>query len=75
MDVIAIIAALGVFIVASPAFFFLGRRTGTRVEHDRQTAAKATAEETASRIVGDAERERVSASPRSTEPTERSARR
>jgi ribonuclease Y len=57
MDVIAIIAALGVFIVASPAFFFLGRRTGTRVEHDRQTAAKATAEETARRIVGDAERE------------------
>jgi ribonucrease Y len=57
MDVIAIIAALGVFIVASPAFFFLGRRTGTRVERDRQIAAKATAEETARRIVGEAERE------------------
>ncbi len=57
MDVIAIIAALGVFIVASPAFFILGRRAGTRVERDRQTAAKATAEETSRRIIGDAERE------------------
>ena len=44
MDVIAIIAALGVFIVASPAFFFLGRKIGGGAERERQTAAKATAQ-------------------------------
>src|SRR5512143_1891469 len=57
MDVIAIIAALGVFIVASPAFFFLGRKVGGGAERERQTAAKATAEETSRRIIGEAERE------------------
>ena len=57
MDVIALIAALGVFIIASPAFFILGRRTGARSERDRQAAAKATAEETSRRIVGEAERD------------------
>jgi ribonuclease Y len=57
MDVIAIIAALGVFIVASPAFFFLGRKIGRGAERERQTAAKATAEETSRRILAEAERE------------------
>ncbi|MDB4899949.1 MAG: hypothetical protein JWN53_1757, partial [Gemmatimonadetes bacterium] len=28
MDVMAILAALGAFVIASPAFFFLGRRGG-----------------------------------------------
>ena len=57
MDVIAIAAALGVFIVASPAFFIFGRNAGQRTERERQAAAKATAEETSKRILSDAERE------------------
>ncbi|HET7374361.1 MAG TPA: ribonuclease Y [Gemmatimonadaceae bacterium] len=57
MDVIALIAALGVFVVASPAFFILGRKTGARSEHDRQVAAKATAEEASRRIISEAERD------------------
>ncbi|HEU4787153.1 MAG TPA: Rnase Y domain-containing protein, partial [Gemmatimonadaceae bacterium] len=57
MDVIALIAALGVFVVASPAFFILGRKTGARSERDRQAAAKATAEETSRRIIAEAERD------------------
>ena len=61
MDSLAIIAALGAFAIASPAFFFVGRKTGRRVgreaEVQRQAAAHATAEETAKRIVADAERE------------------
>src|SRR4051812_49468503 len=59
--IVTILAALGVFIIASPAFFFLGRnagqKTGADSERKRQIDAKATAEETAKRIVGDAERE------------------
>ncbi len=57
MNVIAIIAALGVFVVAAPAFFILGKKNGTRAEHDRQAAAKSTAEETTKRMVAEAERE------------------
>src|SRR6478609_2438236 len=57
MDVIAIAAALGVFVLAAPAFFIFGRNAGRRAERERQAAAKATAEETSKRIVGDAERE------------------
>ena len=61
MNSMAIIAALGVLVIASPAFFFLGRRSGVdagrRAELERQASAKATAEETAKRILGDAERE------------------
>ena len=61
MNLMAIIAALGVFVVASPAFFFLGRKSGTArgraAEIERQSAAKATAEETAKRLLGEAERE------------------
>ena len=57
MDATAIIAALGVLVIAAPAFFFLGRRVGASGEIRRQLAAKSTAEETAKRIVGEAERE------------------
>jgi len=54
---LTIIAALGVFIVASPAFFFLGRRVGANSEVQRQAAAKSTAEETRQRIMSEAERD------------------
>ncbi|HEY2026910.1 MAG TPA: ribonuclease Y [Gemmatimonadaceae bacterium] len=61
MDTLAILAALGAFVVASPAFFILGRKRGAEIgrrrELERQAAAKVTAEETAKRIVGEAERE------------------
>jgi len=50
-------AALGAVIVASAAFFFLGRRAGVNSEVKRLTAAKSTAEETAKRIISDGERE------------------
>ena len=50
-------AALGVVIVASAAFFFLGRRAGVSSEVKRLAAAKSTAEETAKRIISDGERE------------------
>jgi ribonuclease Y len=57
MDATAIVAALGAAIVASAAFFFIGRRVGVGSELRRLRAAQGTAEETAKRIVGDAERE------------------
>ena len=50
-------AALGAVIVASAAFFFLGRRAGVSSEVKRLAAAKSTAEETAKRIINDGERE------------------
>jgi ribonuclease Y len=50
-------AVLGVLVLASPVFFIVGRKNGVRLEHERQVAAKATAEETGKRIVGEAERE------------------
>ncbi|HSA56047.1 MAG TPA: Rnase Y domain-containing protein, partial [Gemmatimonadaceae bacterium] len=50
-------AALGALVVAAVAAFFIGRRLGTSSEVARQAVAKSTAEETAKRIVGDAERE------------------
>jgi ribonuclease Y len=51
-------AALGVVvIVAAAAFFFLGRRAGIAAELERQRAAKASAEETSKRILGEAERD------------------
>ncbi|HUF28403.1 MAG TPA: ribonuclease Y [Gemmatimonadaceae bacterium] len=57
-DTILLFAALGVLVlVASAAFFFFGRSAGRSGEVKRQVAAKATAEDTAQRIVGDAERE------------------
>jgi ribonuclease Y len=57
MDMTAIVAALGVSIVASAAFFILGRGTGTKSERERQAAAKSTAEETTRRMLAEAERE------------------
>src|SRR6185503_13494803 len=57
MSEYALLAALGVSVVALPALFFVGRRTGMGAERARQAAAKATAEETGKRIVGEAERE------------------
>src|SRR3954469_4126255 len=61
MNILALYAALGVCVIALPAFFIFGRRSGVAAGEktvlDRQTAAKATAEETAKRIVGEAERE------------------
>ncbi len=58
MNDTAIQAALGVLvIIASAAFFFLGKRFGRTDEKRVQTAAKTDAEQTARRIVGEAERE------------------
>ena len=58
MNSTALSAALGVLVVlASAAFFFFGRRAGRSAERETQLLAKATAEQTATRIVGEAERE------------------
>ena len=57
MNVTALLAALGVAVLALPALFFVGRRTGISAELRRQAAAKATAEETSKRILSDADRE------------------
>ena len=58
MNANVIIAVLGaLLIVASAAFFVWGRKTGTAGEHERQALSKATAEETARRILSDAEKE------------------
>jgi ribonucrease Y len=59
MTTTAWFAAAGtlLFIVAGAAFFFIGSRIGRRGELRRQQQAKATAEETSKRIVGEAERE------------------
>ena len=54
----ALSAVFGVLLVlASAAFFFLGRKSGRSAERATQSLAKATAEETSKRIVGEAERE------------------
>src|SRR5690349_7205128 len=57
MDLLAIVAGLGVFVIAAPVFFILGRSSGKSGELRRQQEAKATAEELSKRIVSDAERE------------------
>src|SRR5918911_1351625 len=57
MNSTALLAALGILVLASPAFFIVGRRFGVTSERRRQIAAKASAEETAKRIVTEAERE------------------
>jgi len=57
MTVTVLYAVLGILILALPALFVFGRKTGTQIERDRQAIAKATAEETSKRIVGEAERE------------------
>src|SRR5205807_1588723 len=57
MNVIAIVAALGAVLIASPAFFIFGRRAGRKAELARLATTKSTAEEASTRIIGDAERE------------------
>jgi ribonuclease Y len=57
MNATAIVAALGAVIVASAAFFFLGRRVGVAAEVRRLAAARSTAEETVKRLVSEGERE------------------
>jgi ribonucrease Y len=57
MDVSTLIAALGVLLLAGPALFVAGRRVGANAEIRRQGIAKSTAEETAKRVVSEAERE------------------
>src|SRR3954451_24311698 len=52
-----LIAALGALVIASAAFFFLGRRAGAAGEVRRLAATKSGAEETAKRIVAESERE------------------
>ena len=46
----------GVALVAIAAFFFLGRNMGRAAQQAAYLAAKSTAEETAKRIIGEAER-------------------
>src|SRR3954453_10217607 len=50
-------AALGAVILASAAFFFLGRRVGRTAEVKRLAASKSTAEETAKGMGTEGERE------------------
>src|SRR4051812_35675003 len=57
MNSTALLAALGILVIALPAFFIVGRRLGISAERQRQAAAKAGAEETSKRIIADAERE------------------
>lgn len=58
MNQVAIYAVLALgIIVAGAVFFFVGRSSGRSAEHATQVAAKATAEETAKKIVDDAARE------------------
>lgn len=57
MDLIILAASGAAVMLASAAFFFIGSRLGRSNEVKRQAAARSTAEETATRILGDAERE------------------
>ena len=57
MDATAIVAALGAVIIASAAFFFVGRRVGVAAEVRRLAAARSTAEDTVKRLLADGERE------------------
>src|SRR6266568_1727293 len=59
MTTTAWLSAAGIllFVIAGAVFFYIGRRLGGRAELRRQQEAHATAEETATRVVGDAERE------------------
>ena len=50
-------AGILLFVIAGAVFFFIGRKLGRNSELQRQQQAKATAEETAKRILGEAERE------------------
>ncbi|MBA3467184.1 MAG: ribonuclease Y [Gemmatimonadaceae bacterium] len=55
----ALLAAAGavLFVVASAVFFALGKKLGARAETRRQQQAKNSAEETAQRVLADAQRE------------------
>src|SRR6266513_936308 len=59
MTTTASLAAAGIllFVIAGAVFFFVGRKLGKSAELRRQQQARSTAEETAKRIVGEAERE------------------
>jgi ribonuclease Y len=61
MNQMALVAVLGALVIALPAFFFLGRRSGMTAgqlaELERQRAARSSAEEIAKRTVDEAERE------------------
>src|SRR2546423_14833005 len=59
MTTTAWLAAAGIllFVIAGAVFFFIGRKLGARAELRRQQQARATAEETAKRIIGEAERD------------------
>jgi ribonuclease Y len=59
MDFTAIWAAGAILVLVAGCglFFLVGRRIGTKSELDRQRAAGTSAEQTAKRIVGDAERD------------------
>jgi ribonuclease Y len=61
MNDMAFLAALGALVIALPAFFFLGRRSGLaagqRNELERQRTAKTSADQVAKRVVEEAERE------------------
>jgi ribonuclease Y len=61
MNVMAILAALGALVIASPAFFFFGRKSGfgagRKAELERQTAAKTDAEHLSTQLRDDAKRE------------------
>jgi ribonucrease Y len=50
-------AGILLFVIASAVFFYIGRRIGGRTELRRQAQAHATAEDSAKRIVGEAQRE------------------
>jgi ribonucrease Y len=57
MNSTLLLAGLGVAILALPALFFLGRRSGISSEVSRLAAAKSTVEETSRRLLAEAERE------------------
>ncbi len=58
MDQTTLVAALGALLLAaSAAFFLFGRAAGRKTTLNEQALAKATAEDTSKRILGEAERE------------------
>ena len=59
MDFTAILAAGAILVLVAGCglFFVIGRKAGTKGEGERQNAAGTSAEQTAKRIVGDAERD------------------
>src|SRR5256886_13912761 len=59
MTTTAWLSAAGIllFVIAGAVFFFIGRKLGRSAELRRQQQAQATAEDTAKRVVGEAQRE------------------